>query len=71
VLKTLGHIAKEYVSLIEQIEKTSDPERLQNLEERRVALHGQFMDLLKTQGIEFKDREHAVRIAYRIATGEL
>ncbi|MBI4212085.1 MAG: hypothetical protein HY540_05545 [Deltaproteobacteria bacterium] len=69
--ETLFHIASDYVSVIEKIEKTSDPKQLQFLEEQRTILHGKFLDALKKQGIEFKDRDHATRIAFRISKGEL
>ena len=67
----LYQVAKEYVDVIEKIEKTSDKNTLQLLEEKRVDLHWKFIDLLKKQGIKFKDRDHATRIAIRIANGEL
>lgn len=57
--------------MIDQIEKTTDLKKLQALEEKRVELHWKFIDMLKSQGIKFKDREHATRIAIRIANGEL
>ena len=57
--------------LLEMIEKTKDPAKIQFLEEKRVELHGRFMGRLKKQGIKFKDRDHATRIAYRIANEEL
>ena len=69
--ENLFQAAKEYVSLIERIEKTSDPKRLQILDEKRVELHWKFIELLKEQGIKYKDRDHATRIAVRIANGEL
>ena len=69
--KNLYHIANEYVKILEKIETTSDLKKLQNLEEQRVDLHWQFMELLKQQGIKFKDRDHATRIAIRIAKEEL
>jgi hypothetical protein len=69
--ETLFHLAKEYIGVIEKIERTSDPARIQSLEEKRAELHWKFIDLLKAQGIKFKDREHATRIAIRIANGEL
>lgn len=69
--KNLYQLAKDYVAVIEKIEKTSDPHRLQLLEEQRTELHWQFIELLKKQGIKFKDRDHATRIAIRIAEGEL
>lgn len=69
--ENLYHAAKEYVEVIEKIEKTTDPKKLQLLEEKRVDLHWKFIDILKKQGIAFKDRDHATRIAIRIAHGEL
>ena len=69
--ETLYHAAKKYIEVIEKIEKTTEPKTLQMLEEKRVDLHWKFIDLLKKQGIKFKDREHATRIAIRIANGEL
>ncbi len=57
--------------MIEKIEKSTNPKELQLLEEKRIDLHWKFIDLLKSQGIKFKDREHATRIAIRIANGEL
>ena len=67
----LYRAAKEYVDVIEKIEKTSDRKTLQLLEEKRIELHWEFIDLLRKQGIKFKDRDHATRIAIRIANGEL
>lgn len=67
----LYQAAKKYVEVIEKIERTTDPKELQRLEEKRVECHWQFIDLLKAQGIKFKDRDHATRIAIRIANGEL
>jgi len=71
VTNNLYHAAKRYIEVIEKIEKTTNPEVLQRLEEKRVDLHWKFIDLLKKQGIKYKDREHATRIAIRIAHGEL
>jgi hypothetical protein len=62
--------AKEYVALIEKIERTRDPQKLQALEEKRVDCHWLFIELLKKNGIKFKDRDHATRIAFQIANGE-
>ena len=67
----LYQAAKKYVEILEKIEKTSDKQELRELEEKRVDLHWKFIDLLKKQGIKFKDRDHATRIAIRIAHGEL
>ena len=69
--ENLYQLAKEYVALLEKLEKTKDSNKTQYLEEKRVELHGRFMDMLKKQGIQFKDRDHATRIAYRIANEEL
>ncbi len=54
-----------------KLKNTADPKKLQELEEKRADFHWIFIDLLKKQGIQFKDREHATRIAQRIAKGEL
>jgi hypothetical protein len=67
----LYQLAGKYVDVIEKIEKTSDPKKLQELEEKRIELHWKFIDILKKQGIKFKDRGHATRIAMRIVKGEL
>ena len=67
----LYQAAKRYIEAIEKIERTTDPEELQKLEEKRINLHWKFIGLLKKQGIKYKDREHATRIAIRIAHGEL
>ena len=69
--ENLYNAAKKYVEVIEKIEKTTNPKELQLLEEKRVELHWKFIDLLKAQGIRFKDRDHATRIAIRIANREL
>ena len=69
--KNLYQTAIEYVKILEKIETTSDTGKLQKLEEQRVDLHWQFMELLKQQGIKYKDRDHATRIAIRIAKEEL
>ena len=71
VKANLYQAAKEYVEVIEKIEKTTDPRKLQVLEEKRVELHWKFIDILKREGIKFKDRDHATRIAVRIAHEEL
>jgi len=67
----LYHLAKAYVSVIEEIEETTDPANLRRLEEKRVELHWKFIQLLKRQGIKFRDRDHATQIALRVAKGEL
>jgi len=57
--------------ILEKIETTDDAGKLKVLEERRVELHWEFIELLKQQGIKYKDREHATRIAIRVAKEEL
>lgn len=69
--RKLYQIAKEYIETIEQIERMSDVFKLQELEEKRVELHWEFIEVLNDQGIVYKDREHATRIAMRIAKEEL
>ncbi len=61
--KNLYQIAVEYVKVIEKIENTHDVKKLQILEEQRVDLHWQFIELLKQQGIKYKDRDHATSIS--------
>ena len=68
--ENLYQLANEYVDLIEKIERTSDPIKLQSLEEKRVDLHWKFIGMLNKQGIKFKDRDHATRIALRIVKEE-
>ena len=67
----LFELAAAYVKVIEQIERTADPEQLRQLEEKRVIQHNHFADALKAAGIRYKDREHVTRIALRIAKEEL
>jgi transposase len=69
--RNLYQVAREYADLIEKIERTKDTEKLQSMEETRVELHWEFIELLKKQGIKFKNRDLATRIALRIAKGEL
>jgi hypothetical protein len=69
--ETLFQLAKKYSDLIELIEKTRDPTKLQSLDEKRADLHWRFIEALKKQGIIVKDRDHATRIAFRIAKEEL
>lgn len=71
MMRSLFNVSQEYVAVMEEIERTSDPNKLQRLEEARVRLHGELLDALENQGIQFKDRDHATRIAIRISKGEL
>lgn len=63
--------ATAYIRVIEDIERTRDPQRLKELEEQRIICHNQFADALKGAGIRSTDREHVTRIAFRIAREEL
>ena len=47
--KNLYQIASEYVKIIETIETVHDTKKLQDLEEQRVKLHWQFIELLEQQ----------------------
>ena len=68
---SLFGIAKEYVGIIESMERTDDKEGLARLEEERAVWHGRLIDKLKKEGIQFKDRDHVTAIAFRIARQEL
>lgn len=69
-LPTLRDLASSYIKVIEQIERTSDPNELRELEEQRVMWHNRFADALEARGIRYKDREHVTQIAYRIVKQE-
>ena len=69
--KDLYDLAKKYAALIDKIEKTKDLNKVQLLEEMRVVLHWQVIELLKSEGLKFKDRDHATRIAIQIANKKL
>ena len=69
--RNLYHIACEYVKVIDEIETSNDTDKLKNLDESRIKLHWEFIELLKQQGIKYKDSDHATRIAIRIAKEEL
>lgn len=58
--------AKKYVEIIEKTERAAEPLNLY-LHERRVTLHWQWVDLLEREGIRFRDRDHAMELAYKIA----
>jgi len=62
----LYNAAKKYVNLIDEIERTGDPAELMHLEEERARWHNRLIELLKHQGIPFRDREDVTRIAYQI-----
>ena len=64
---TLRDLASSYIKVIEQIERTSDPQELRELEEQRVIWHNRFADALRAAGIPYRDREHVTRMALRMA----
>jgi hypothetical protein len=65
----LYNVAKRYVEIIEQIERTIDAQRLADLEEQRVLWHNRLLRVLRLDGIPFKDREHVTQLAYHIVRG--
>ena len=69
--RNLFELAVAYVKVIERIERTAGTQQLHELEEKRVIYHNQFADALKAAGIQYKDREHVTRIAFRLAKEEL
>ena len=64
---TLRDVARRYINIIEQIERTSHPEELHHLEEERVVWHNRFADRLRQAGIPYRDREHVTQIAFQMA----
>jgi hypothetical protein len=68
---TLFELASADAKIIERMMRTSDPQELRELEEKRVMAHNRFADALKAAGIRYKDREHVTRVAFRIAHQEL
>ena len=62
----LYNVAKRYVEIIEEMERTRDPQRLADLEEERALWHNKLLQILKREGIPYKDREHVTRLAYHI-----
>jgi hypothetical protein len=66
----LYNVAKRYVGIIEQIERTRDAKRLMVLEEERVLWHNRLLEILKREGIPFKDREQVTKLAYHITRNE-
>ena len=65
----LYNVAKRYLAIIEFMEQTSDRQHLADLEEQRVLWHNRLLDILRREGIPFKDREHVTRIALYIVRG--
>ena len=62
----LYNVAKQYIEIIEQMERTKDTEKLADLEEQRAMWHNRLLDALKREGIPYKDREHVTKLAYHI-----
>jgi hypothetical protein len=65
----LYNVAKRYIEIIEKIERTKDPQQLADLEEQRVMWHNHLLQILKREGIAYKDRDHVTRLAYHIVQG--
>ncbi|MFA5975659.1 MAG: hypothetical protein WC859_05770 [Elusimicrobiota bacterium] len=65
----LYNVAKRYLEIIEQMERTSDPARLVELEEQRVIWHNKLLGILKREGIPYRDREHVTQLAAYITRG--
>ena len=63
---TLYNVAKRYVEIIEQIERTRERQQLADLEEQRVIWHNKLIQILKREKILYKDRDHVTRLAYHI-----
>ena len=53
---TLYNVAKRYVEIIEQIERTRERQQLADLEEQRVIWHNKLIQILKREKILYKDR---------------
>jgi hypothetical protein len=62
----LYNVAKRYIDIIEQMEQTKDPQRLMDLEEKRVIWHNKLLGIMRREGISYKDREHVTKLAYHI-----
>ena len=52
--ENLYNVAKAYVEIIEQMERTVDPQQLMDLEEKRGDWHNKLLDILKREGLPFK-----------------
>jgi hypothetical protein len=69
--EALYDLAREYVGIIEALERTDDKDGLDRLEEERGQWHDRFVEKLKKEGIRFKDPDHVTAIAFKIARHEL
>jgi hypothetical protein len=65
----LYNVARRYVDIIEHMERTTDAQRLADLEEERVIWHNRLLKILKREGISFKGRENVTRLAYHLIRG--
>jgi predicted methyltransferase len=65
----LYNVARRYIDVIELMERTSDAQKLADLEEERVIWHNKLLKILKREGISFKDRESVTRLAYHLLRG--
>ncbi len=62
----LYNVAKRYIETIERMELTHDKQILAQLEEERVIWHNKLIDILRREGVPYKDREHVTRLAYQV-----
>jgi hypothetical protein len=62
----LYNVAKRYVEIIEQMERTRDAQRLTDLEEQRVIWHNRLLRILKREGIRYRDRDHVTQLAFHL-----
>ena len=68
---SLREIARQYIGIIDAMEKTRDKLELISLEEKRIIWHNRFIEKLRKDGVPYRDREDVTRIAYKLAGEEL
>ena len=66
----LYNVARRYIAIIEQLERTTDAQRIADLDEERVIWHNELLKILKREGIPSKDRESVTRLAYPVVRGD-
>lgn len=49
----LYNIARRYIEIIEQMERTADVQKLSDLEEERIIWHNKLLEILKREGVPF------------------
>ena len=57
-------LCQQYFSIINQIERSDDSMQIQRLEERRVELHNNLLDVFSHNGVSYKDRWDVIRLAW-------